>query len=149
MAMLTSNNQDSMMSEINVTPLVDVMLVLLTVFIVTAPLLMNAVSVKLPKASAEPVSTQIKSAHISITQQGDLYLDNVKLSQSALESALQQSAKSPNYAVDIMADEKVEYGVVAKVMAAIQRAKIAKFTFVMLPDMHNNHQANSALGADH
>lgn len=148
MAMLTSNNQDSMMSEINVTPLVDVMLVLLTVFIVTAPLLMNAVSVKLPKASAEPVSTQIKSAHISITQQGDLYLDDVKLSQSALESALQQSAKSPNYAVDIMADEKVEYGVVAKVMAAIQRAKIAKFTFVMLPDMHNN-QANSALGADH
>lgn len=144
MAMLTNDNQESMMSEINVTPLVDVMLVLLTVFIVTAPLLMNAVSVKLPKASAEPVSTQVKSAHISITQQGDLYLDEVKLSQSALEAALQQSALNPSYAVDIMADEKVEYGVVAKVMAAIQRAKIAKFTFVMLPDMRSASQPNAA-----
>lgn len=149
MAMLTNNNQDSMMSEINVTPLVDVMLVLLTVFIVTAPLLMNAVSVKLPKASAEPVSTQIKSAHISITQQGELYLDEVKLSQSALASALQQSAKSPDYAVDIMADEKVEYGVVAKVMAAIQRAKIAKFTFVMMPDIHSANLPSAEASTDH
>jgi biopolymer transport protein ExbD len=148
MGMLSNDSQESMMSEINVTPLVDVMLVLLTVFIVTAPLLMNAVSVKLPKASAAPATIQPNTAHISISQQGDIFLDEVKLSQTALEQRLNDGAKASDYAVDIMADEKVEYGTVAKVMAAIQRAKITKFTFVMMPDIHNPSEPAEDLTAD-
>jgi biopolymer transport protein ExbD len=134
MAINTGDNDD-MMSEINVTPLVDVMLVLLTVFIVTAPLLMNAVPVKLPQADASISIDQLKNARISIIDNGDLYLNDTKLFQSVLESQLRQSASAPDFSVEILADEKVEYGVVAKVMAAIQRAGIARFSFVMLPEV--------------
>ena len=134
MSMDNYGSDGGMMSEINVTPLVDVMLVLLTVFIVTAPLLMNAVTVKLPKASAEVAITKPQTAHISVTDKGDIYLDQAKLSQAQLETELNKSSANPDYSVEIYADEKAVYGVVAKVMAAIQRARIAKFTFVMLPD---------------
>ena len=134
MAIITNNDDDGMMSEINVTPLVDVMLVLLTVFIVTAPLLMNAVSVKLPKASADVAITKPKTSHISVTDQGEIYLDEALLTQDQLETQLLEATADPDYAVEIYADEKAEYGTVAKVMAAIQRAGIAKFSFVMEPD---------------
>ncbi len=133
MAILSSNNDSTMMSDINVTPLVDVMLVLLTVFIVTAPLLMNAVPVKLPKASASPSLAQIRTARISITQQGDLYFNATMLSQPQLEAKLQAEGRNKELILEIHADEKVEYGHVAQVMAAIQRAGITRFSFVTLP----------------
>ena len=69
MAIISSSSENGMMSDINVTPLVDVMLVLLTVFIVTAPLLMNAVSVKLPRADANVASSSLKSARASASRQ--------------------------------------------------------------------------------
>lgn len=131
---INTGSDDSMMSEINVTPLVDVMLVLLTVFIVTAPLLMNAVPVKLPKANASSNLAQIKSARISVTQKGELYLNASLLTQAQLETQLQQLGKNKETSIEIHADEKVEYGLVAKVMAAIQRAGISKFSFIMLPE---------------
>lgn len=134
MAMHSDHNDSSMMSEINVTPLVDVMLVLLTVFIVTAPLLMNAVPVKLPKASAAPSLAQVKAARISITRQGEIYYDATPLPQAQLDTRLQAEARNHDLSLEIHADEKVEYGLVAKVMAAIQRAGISKFSFVMLPE---------------
>ncbi|MEZ0238379.1 MAG: ExbD/TolR family protein [Methylophilaceae bacterium] len=132
---MNSGNDDNMMSEINVTPLVDVMLVLLTVFIVTAPLLMNAVPVKLPKATASISITQLKNARISITDRGDIYFNDALLAMPELNARLKEAAGSQDFSVEILADEKVEYGVVAKVMAAIQRAGIARFTFVMLPEV--------------
>lgn len=133
MAILSGNNDNAMMSEINVTPLVDVMLVLLTVFIVTAPLLMNAVPVKLPKASASPAVSQLKTARISITQSGDLYYDASQLTQTQLEAKLLKEGQNKELSLEIHADEKVEYGRVAQVMAAIQRAGISRFSFVTLP----------------
>lgn len=132
---MNSGNDDNMMSEINVTPLVDVMLVLLTVFIVTAPLLMNAVPVKLPKATASISITQLKNARISITDRGDIYFNDALLAMPELNARLREAAGNQGFSVEILADEKVEYGVVAKVMAAIQRAGIARFTFVMLPEV--------------
>jgi biopolymer transport protein ExbD len=132
---MNSGNDDNMMSEINVTPLVDVMLVLLTVFIVTAPLLMNAVPVKLPKATASISITQLKNARISITDRGDIYFNDAMLAMPELNARPKEASGSRGFSVEILADEKVEYGVVAKVMAAIQRAGIAKFTFVMLPEV--------------
>lgn len=132
---MNSGNDDNMMSEINVTPLVDVMLVLLTVFIVTAPLLMNAVPVKLPKATASISITQLKNARISITDRGDIYFNDAILAMPELNVRLKEASGNRDFSVEILADEKVEYGVVAKVMAAIQRAGIARFTFVMLPEV--------------
>jgi biopolymer transport protein ExbD len=126
-------NDDAVVSEINVTPLVDVMLVLLTIFIVTAPLLMNAVPVKLPKADASVAATDKESLRISITREGGVFLNDAMLTHEQLKSRLSQAARrAPSVA--ILADDKVEYGAVAKVMATVQRAGIAKFSFVMLPE---------------
>lgn len=132
MAMDTGNN-DSMVSEINVTPLVDVMLVLLTIFIVTAPLLTNAVSVKLPKADSSLASTHSDSLRIGITPAGGLLLDNTPLTRPELEIRLKRAATNQQ-GVEILADEKVDYGAVARVMAMVQRSGIHKFSFVMLPE---------------
>ena len=134
MAILGDAEQEELVSEINVTPLVDVMLVLLTVFIVTAPLLMNAVKVKLPKASAEVAITVPKTAHISITDGGDVFLDEKKLALPTLTTELNGLKQSQDPAIEIYADEHAEYGIVAKVLAAIQRAGISKFSFVMSPE---------------
>ncbi len=134
MAILGDAEQEDLVSEINVTPLVDVMLVLLTVFIVTAPLLMNAVKVKLPQASAEVAVTVPKTAHISITDAGDVFLDQQKMALEKLTADLNALKVSQDPAIEIYADEHAEYGIVAKVLAAIQRAGISKFSFVMSPE---------------
>jgi biopolymer transport protein ExbD len=133
MAMNTGGD-DNMMSEINVTPLVDVMLVLLTIFIVTAPLLTNAVAVNLPKATSDLSLAQQESINISVTDDGSIYFDKEVVSQEKLEFRLGVAAKSAETSVEIFADERAEYGTVAKIMAAIQRAGISKFTFVMQPE---------------
>lgn len=134
MSMSPNNGGNGMMSEINVTPLVDVMLVLLTVFIVTTPLLMNAVNVKLPKAAATTTLSKIKSIRLSITLDGNLFMDQTPVMTGKLESALRARKNQEDFSVEILADEKVPYGEVARVMAQVQRAGISKFSFVMLPE---------------
>jgi biopolymer transport protein ExbD len=127
-------SEGGMMSEINVTPLVDVMLVLLTVFIVTAPLLMNSVAVKLPKVAATTSLQKMNDVKVSITKVADVYINERKIAASSLEIELKKRNVQGDLQVQIMADESVVYGEVAKAMAQIQRAGVTKFTFVMLPD---------------
>ncbi|MGV3583089.1 MAG: ExbD/TolR family protein [Methylophilus sp.] len=134
MSMDNYGSDGGMMSEINVTPLVDVMLVLLTVFIVTAPLLMNSVAVKLPKAAATTSLQKVNDVRVSITKASDVYIDETKIAASSLEVELKKRNVKGDLQVQIMADEGVVYGEVAKAMAQIQRAGVSKFTFVMLPD---------------
>lgn len=134
MSMDNYGGEGGMMSEINVTPLVDVMLVLLTVFIVTAPLLMNSVSVKLPKVAATTSLQQSKDVKVSITKAADVFIDETKITAGALEPELKKLNRKGDLQVQIMADEGVVYGEVAKAMAQIQRAGVTKFTFIMLPD---------------
>lgn len=134
MAIISSSSEDGMMSDINVTPLVDVMLVLLTVFIVTAPLLMNAVSVKLPRADANVASSSLKSARISVTASGLVYVNETNTALAEVTNALRRLRSEGEVTVEILADEKVPYGTVAKIMAQIQRVGITRFTFVMLPE---------------
>jgi len=128
------SSEGGMMSEINVTPLVDVMLVLLTVFIVTAPLLVNSVSVKLPKVAATTSLQKMNDVKVSITKASDVYIDETKIAAPTLETELKKRNSQGDLQVQIMADEGVVYGEVAKAMAQIQRAGVTKFTFVMLPD---------------
>ena len=134
MSMDNYGSEGGMMSEINVTPLVDVMLVLLTVFIVTAPLLMNSVAVKLPKVAATTSLQKINDVKVSITKSSEVYVDETKITATALEAELKKRNASGDLQVQIMADEGVVYGEVAKAMAQIQRSGVTKFTFVMLPD---------------
>jgi biopolymer transport protein ExbD len=137
MSMDNYGSEGGMMSEINVTPLVDVMLVLLTVFIVTAPLLMNSVSVKLPKVAATTSLQQTKEVKVSITKAAEVYIDESKVAAGALEPELKKLNSKGDLQVQIMADEGVAYGEVAKAMAHIQRAGVTKFTFIMMPDTAN------------
>lgn len=131
---MNSGGSENMMSEINVTPLVDVMLVLLTIFIVTAPLLMNAVPLNLPKATADIAVTQPESVTISVTEDGSTFFDKEPVTPDSLDARLLVAANNQEQIVEIFADEKAEYGAVADVMAAIQRAGISNFTFVMQPE---------------
>ena len=119
------------MSEINVTPLVDVMLVLLVIFMVTAPFLLQAVPVNLPKTAPVAKLAPLKSVELIIDAQGQVYVDQSQVAGNDLEDklkALLQNKQDIN--VQIKADYRVPYGRIAEVMAAVSRAGIARLSFV-------------------
>lgn len=121
----------AVMSEINVTPLVDVMLVLLVVFMVTAPLLMQSVSVKLPKTAAVAPLKPTAALELNLTNQGDILLGRNKIAANALEAKLKAHyAKTPDAAIRLRADERVSYGQIAQVMAAVSRSGFQKVALV-------------------
>jgi biopolymer transport protein ExbD len=135
MAFSTSSNDDAVLSEINITPLVDVMLVLLVAFIVTAPMLSNAVQINLPKTAATAPPTETKAYTISLDEQGLVYLDKQVITQEVVEPQLKAlKAANPDLVLHLQADEKVPYGAVAKVMAAIERSGISKLSVLTDPN---------------
>jgi biopolymer transport protein ExbD len=134
MAFSTSGNDDDVLSEINITPLVDVMLVLLVTFIVTAPLLNNAVHVNLPKTEATSPPDQKKAVTVSVDADGKVFFDKREVPAPLVEPQLQAlRSNDPNVAVTLQADQGVAYGAVAKVMASIERAGITKMSVLTQP----------------
>ncbi|MFM2407768.1 MAG: hypothetical protein RL358_510 [Pseudomonadota bacterium] len=130
MAFQNNSNQE-MMSEINVTPLVDVMLVLLVVFIVTAPLLTQAVGVKLPKVVATGAATPAKQKMVSISADGLIKLDEALVSEAELAQQLKLLVgAATDFELNVHADTAVPYGKVAAVMAIAQHAQVSKLSFV-------------------
>ncbi|HQS58648.1 MAG: biopolymer transporter ExbD [Gallionellales bacterium 35-53-114] len=128
-----SSQQDNMMSEINVTPLVDVMLVLLVVFIVTAPLLApQSLKVTLPKTTAVSQDTKKIAVRMSIDAQGRVELENQALTDAQLTDVLKQRGVDPQFQLQIEADTKVPYGRVAELMAIAQRSGVSKLSFVTI-----------------
>lgn len=133
MALRTSSEQ-SAMADINVTPLVDVMLVLLIVFIVTAPLLMQAVKVDLPKTAPVAPLKQTHTVQLAINAQGTVYIDQRPIHFDILENELKKMrTATADLNVQLHADENVKYGRVAQVMAAINRAGISRLGFITIP----------------
>lgn len=131
MAFSSQSDGDDVLSEINVTPLVDVMLVLLVVFIVTAPLLNNAITVNLPKASATKLADSSTPVTISVNAEGNVYIDKQAVALAALEPELKSRHNSnPEQTYHLNSDESVKYGSVAKVMAAIERSGITKLAVI-------------------
>ena len=126
MAFAAQGGED-VMSEINVTPLVDVMLVLVVVFLVTAPLLTNTIRVNLPQ-TAKTGATQAeqkKDVNVSVNEKGQFFLDKREVVLASVENELKSLRTAyPDVAVHLNADKAVSYGVVAKAMAAIDRAGI-------------------------
>ncbi len=121
------------MSEINVTPLVDVMLVLLVVFIVTAPLLApQSLKVTLPKTTAVSQDTKKIAVRMSIDAQGRVELENQALTDAQLTDVLKQRGVDPQFQLQIEADTKVPYGRVAELMAIAQRSGVSKLSFVTI-----------------
>lgn len=122
------------MSEINTTPLVDVMLVLLVIFIITAPLLTHSVRIDLPKASSQPVVEKPEIISISIDGAGKMYWNDVPLVEGELKVKLAQIAQQkPEPELHIRADKETRYQLLAEVMADAQNAGVTKLGFVSEP----------------
>lgn len=126
---------DDVMGEINVTPLVDVMLVLLVVFIVTAPLLTNAVHVNLPKTAETAPPEEKTATYLSIDGQGKVFIDKQEFAVDAVEAELKNRLQTdPELALNLNADDAVQYGTVAKVMSQIERSGVSKLSVLTVPN---------------
>jgi biopolymer transport protein TolR len=122
------------MSEINVTPLVDVMLVLVVILIITAPLLASSIRLDLPQSDAGAASDAPRFVTVALDRAGDLYLDDRKLAPAQLEQALRDAARrNPDTEVQLRADEAVAYGRVVQVMGMAQKAGLNRIGFVAEP----------------
>ena len=122
------------MAEINVTPLVDVMLVLLIIFMVTAPLLVAGVPVDLPDSKAKALDQEAKPVQISIDQTGAIFIDEAPIAEAALSARLAQIAGSSNEEggprVFLRADRGLDYGRVMRVMGELNNAGLRKVALV-------------------
>jgi biopolymer transport protein ExbD len=124
------------MAEINVTPLVDVMLVLLIIFMITAPLMAHKVKIELPEATLE-VAPEDNSRPITLAlkENGDVHWNDEKVSMTVLESQLAVEAqKKPQPRIDIRADKTTKYKLIADVVKTAKNVGIAKVGFVATPD---------------
>lgn len=122
------------MSDINMTPLVDVMLVLLIIFIIAVPVITHSVKVDLPRADNTPNDIKPETINLSVTADGKLHWNDSDISAEDLPRRLAaEAAKQPQPEIHIRGDRKVAYEEVIKVMAAVQRAGILKLGFVTEP----------------
>ena len=122
------------MSEINVTPMVDVMLVLLIIFMVTAPLIQQGVKVNLPETRAAPVESNEKKLVLSVDASKRIFLGDVEIPIDDLEEKLRTNAKAQaDKEIFLHADKSLPYGVVVEVMAAAQRAGIGNLGMITDP----------------
>lgn len=122
------------MSEINTTPLVDVMLVLLVIFIITAPLLTHAVKIELPKASSQLLPEKPEVITVSIDAAGNMYWNDAPMVTGELKQKLGQIAiQVPQPELNIRADKETRYQVLAEVMADAQNVGVNKLGFVSEP----------------
>ena len=126
------------LTEINVTPLVDVMLVLLIIFMVTAPLIQQGVEVNLPDARAKPVKAEEQKLVLSIKQDRTLWLgtskDAARIPFEALEDKLRANARvQKDHELYLMADKTLPYGYVVDVMATLQRAGVSNMGMITNP----------------
>ena len=132
--MKTGDNHDSLMSDINVTPFVDVMLVLLIIFMVTAPMMMQGMDVALPQVTSKPLETKEEHLMITLSKDGQIYINDFQVTLDTLQDKLAkilQGRTSPD--VYLKADRDVPYGVVAQAMAQIKDAGVEKLGMVTEP----------------
>jgi biopolymer transport protein ExbD len=122
------------MSEINMTPLVDVMLVLLIIFIITIPVINHAVKIDLPRAVSQPNQVKPQTVNIAIDHDGAVYWNGLRVESAALKSRIADAAKTvPQPELHLRADRKTPYERVAQVMAAAQSGGLAKIGFITEP----------------
>jgi biopolymer transport protein TolR len=134
----TSGSGRQTLTEINVTPLVDVMLVLLIIFMVTAPLIQQGVEVKLPEAKAEPVKSEEEKLILSVKSDKSIWLGTgdqpARLALDELEDRLRSNARvRRDHELYLMADRSLPYGYVVEVMAAVQRAGVTNLGMITNP----------------
>jgi len=122
------------MSDINMTPLIDVMLVLVVIFILTAPLLASSLRLDLPKTDAAKPQEAVRFVPVVLDKVGQVYLNDQALSLQALQARLAEVAlQNPQAEVQLRADQTVPYGRVVEVMGAAQKAGLSRIGFVAKP----------------
>jgi biopolymer transport protein ExbD len=128
------DDDNSMMSEINMTPLVDVMLVLLIIFMLTVPVLTHAIKVDLPQAENSINPVKPETLALAVTGDGQIHWNETAITFAELEQRLMTIAQQqPQPEIHLRGDRRIEYEQVIKVMAAVQRAGILKLGFVTDP----------------
>lgn len=128
------NGKSGLVADINVTPLVDVMLVLLIIFMVTAPMMSQGVDVDLPETTAKPLPQKEKPIMITIDRKGEISIDRIKVSRRLLRQKLEKlSVKEQDSPVFLNADENVPYGQVVKIMADVKDAGFDKLGMITKP----------------
>ncbi|HTZ69238.1 MAG TPA: biopolymer transporter ExbD [Acetobacteraceae bacterium] len=131
-------DEDEVVSAINTTPLVDVMLVLLIIFLITIPVVTHTIPVELPKDRNQPTQTKPQNIIIAVTKDGDYYWNDQPVKDiDELQKKLDKAAVIvPQPEVHIRGDLNGRYEFVGKVVAALQRASIAKVAFILQPPPH-------------
>lgn len=128
------NNQDKALSEINVTPLVDVMLVLLIIFMVTAPMLSMGIDVNLPRVQSKSVDVTEEKLILTVNENREIYLNKVKIPLAELNSKLEAIFSSRvDREVFLRADKNVPYGFVVEVMSEVRKAGVDKLGMITEP----------------
>ena len=135
MAFGTQDEPDEVMNEINMTPLVDVMLVLLIIFIITVPVMKHAVNIDLPRASSEPELPKPQNILFSVTADGSSFWNEQKIDDGELPGRLAAEAvKEPQPELHIRGDKAVRYERVAKAMSEAREAGVRKIGFITEPE---------------
>jgi len=131
---MSAELDDGTMNEINMTPLVDVMLVLLIIFIITVPVMKHAVNVDLPRASNQAQEQKPETVRLSIDAQGLYYWNEARVDEDVLPTLLMaEAAKNPQPDLHIRGDKDVRYERVAQAMASAQQAGLRKIGFITEP----------------
>ncbi|MCK6410998.1 MAG: biopolymer transporter ExbD [Azonexus sp.] len=136
MAMGSFNSGGSQMptAEINMTPLVDVMLVLLIIFIITAPLMTHSVKVDLPRAASNPTPEKPMTLQVSINAENQVFIGSEPVDRNALEARVREAVQQDaQVEMHLKADRATRYETVAETMSAARRAGLAKIGFVTQP----------------
>lgn len=137
MAFSMNTDRKTALSEINVTPLVDVMLVLLIIFMVTAPMMQEGVSVDLPEAKASELQREQTSDEvvIAVSGPGNIFVNDVAVKEDQLEAKILELTKDkPTRAVYLRGDKTVPYGVVARIMATLMNAGVKNLSIITAPE---------------
>ena len=132
--MQVGGGNDSLVSEINVTPFVDVMLVLLIIFMISAPMLVQGVDVNLPQTAAAALDTKNERLVVTITENENIFLDDVEVSRENLAAKIKAVLENKaDQTVYLRADGGASYGFVVQVMAALKESGVAKLGMVTDP----------------
>ncbi len=132
--MTSGSGNDGLMSDINITPFVDVMLVLLIIFMVTAPMMVQGINVSLPEADSGPVSSDDNQLVVSIDKDGKVYINDLNVIPDLLGDKLKRIIENRvSKEVYLRADKSVSYGVVVHVMTEIKGAGIEKLGMLTEP----------------
>ena len=134
-----SGDEDQVMSEINTTPLVDIMLVLLIIFLITSPVVLKLQQIKLPSETNQALKPSPTTVNIVVNKDGDMYFNQKRLSDTSelFEFLKKESVKLPQPEVHVRGDQETRYEFVGKVIYTAQRAGIQKVGFITEPPDKN------------